>query len=149
MTTSDEPGFVDTNVLVYAADTTAEFHEPSRRLRERGFRGEVPLAVSPQVLMEFFAVVTNPRRVTNPRSPQEARAEIEKYIRAGTIRKIYPHEDIVERMLTLLQQYPQVARQEVFDLYLVATMLSNGVSRIYTYNQEHFRRFEGIEVLTP
>jgi predicted nucleic acid-binding protein len=149
MTTSDQRALIDTNVLVYAADTIAEFHEPSKQLRERGRGGEVSLVVTPQVLMEFFAVVTNPRRVTNPRSPEEAREEIEKYVGAVEMVKIYPHNDIIDRMLTLLRQYPQVTRQEIFDLYLVATMLSNGVTRIYTYNLQHFSRFHGIEALTP
>jgi predicted nucleic acid-binding protein len=108
---------VDTNVLVYAADTTAAFHEPSKQLRDRGMRGELPLAISPQVLLEFFAVVTSPRRVAHPRSPEEAREEIEKYVRAPEIRKIHPGENILDRVLTLLQQYPQVARQEIFDFF--------------------------------
>ena len=28
-------------------------------------------------------------------------------------------------------------------------MLVNGITHIYIYNQEHFSRFEGIEVFTP
>lgn len=47
MTTS-EIALLDTNILVYAADTTAEHYEASRELRDRGIRGEMALAVSPQ-----------------------------------------------------------------------------------------------------
>jgi predicted nucleic acid-binding protein len=101
------------------------------------------------VLLEFFAVVTNPRRVEHPRSPEEARAEIDKYVRAAAIRTIHPGEDILGRTLALLEQHPQVTRQDIFDLFLVATMFANSVTRIYTYNRDHFTRFEGIEVLTP
>jgi len=149
MNTSDNRALVDTNVLVYAADTASSFHEPSRQLRDRGFRGEIPLVVTPQVLMEFFAVITSPRRVTTPRSPEEARAEVEKYARTVNMLKIYPDSTALEHTIELLQRHPQVARQEVFDLFLVATMMANGVTRIYTYNQQHFTRFAGIEVLTP
>lgn len=152
MTTSEtvpEVALLDTNILVYAADELSEFHVLSKQLRDRGMQGNLPVAVSPQVLFEFFAVITNPRRVTQPRSPQEAREEMEKYFRAATIRKIYPGDDIVERMLTLLQQYPQITRQDIFDCTLVATMQTNGVRRIYTYNRQHFTPFSDIEVLTP
>jgi len=45
MTTS-EIALLDTNILVYAADTTAEHYEASRELRDRGIRGEMALAVS-------------------------------------------------------------------------------------------------------
>lgn len=154
MTTSEpvapEPlALVDTNVLVYATDATSAFHEASKRLRDQGFQGAIPLAISPQILMEFFAVITDPRRVTNPRSPEEARAEVEKYVRATTIRTIHHSADILDRVLTLLQQYPHVSRQQIFDLFLVATMEANDVHRIYTYNQQHFTRFQGIDVRTP
>ena len=148
MTTS-ELALLDTNILVYAADETSEFHVASKQLRDRGVQGDIPVAVSPQILFEFFAVVTNPRRVMQPRSPQEARDEMEKYFRAATIRKIYPGDDIVERMLALLQQHPQVTRQDIFDCVLMATMQTNGVRRIYTYNRQHFTPFSDIEVLTP
>jgi hypothetical protein len=57
MITSDERALLDTKVLVYAADAGSPFHEAARRLRDRGFLGEVPLVVSPQVLLEFFAVI--------------------------------------------------------------------------------------------
>ena len=48
----------------------------------------------------------------------------------------------------LLKKY-EVTRQEVFDLNLVATMLSNNLKRIYTYNRDHFIKFTEVEVLTP
>jgi predicted nucleic acid-binding protein len=99
--------------------------------------------------MEFFAVITSPRRVTTPRSPEEARAEVEKYARAANILKMYPDSTALEQTLDLMQQHPQVTRQDIFDLFLVATMMANGVTRIYTFNQQHFTRFAGVEVLTP
>jgi hypothetical protein len=43
MTTS-EVAFLDTNILVYAADTTSAFHNPARRLRDGGVQGELPLS---------------------------------------------------------------------------------------------------------
>jgi predicted nucleic acid-binding protein len=92
MTTS-ELALLDTNILVYAADETSAFHVPAKQLRDQGVQGDISVAVSPQILFEFFAVITNPRRVTQPRSPQEAREEMEKYLPATTIRKIYPGED--------------------------------------------------------
>src|SRR5262249_32347809 len=150
MTTSDgDIAVLDTNILVYAADEASEFHFPAKTIRDRGVQGDIAVAVSPQILFEFFAVITNPRRVTQPRTPQEARAEMEKYLHASAIRKIYPGEDIVTRVLTLLQQHPEITRQDIFDCTLVATMQANGIKRIYTYNRQHFTPFADIEVLTP
>jgi uncharacterized protein len=148
MTTS-ELALLDTNILVYAADAMSEFHVRAKELRDQSVQGDIALAVSPQILFEFFAVITNPRRVTQPRSPDEAREEMEKYLHASTIRKIYPDQDITERVLALLQQHPQITRQDIFDALLVATMQTNGIRRIYTYNHQHFTPFADLEVLTP
>lgn len=113
----------DANVVVYAADAGSPFHEAARQLRDRGFRGEIPVVVSSQVLLEFFAVITNPQRGQAPRSPQEATAEMAKYMRSHRIQTIYPRTDILWRVLALHAQHRQVTRQEIFAQYLAATML--------------------------
>jgi hypothetical protein len=51
MSTSEHPAnlaLIDTNVLVYAADTTAVSRDQVKQLRDRGIRGELPLAGSSQ-----------------------------------------------------------------------------------------------------
>ncbi|MBM4307604.1 MAG: PIN domain-containing protein [Deltaproteobacteria bacterium] len=103
MTTS-ETSLLDTNVLVYAADETSPFHATAKAIRERGLKGEISICVCPQVLIEFFAVVTDSKRVSNPRTQEEAQLEIEKYTRSGNISKIYPGPNIVERILDLLKR---------------------------------------------
>jgi len=65
MTTS-EVNFIDTNVLVYAADQSSPFHDRCVELREKGLSGEIELCLSPQILSELFAVITHPKRVANP-----------------------------------------------------------------------------------
>lgn len=137
---------VDTNVLVYAADESSEFHGASRLLRESG---DIALAITPQILMEFYAIITDPRRVTSPRSADEARTELEKYTLSPHIVTLHPTPDILTRVLALLEAYPQVTRQTIFDLFIVATMLGNGVNRIYTFNERDFILFNEIEVLRP
>jgi predicted nucleic acid-binding protein len=64
---TSETALLDTNVLVYAADGTSPFHRASKNLRDRGLRGELSLCVFPQILSELFAVITNPKRVSNAR----------------------------------------------------------------------------------
>ena len=146
--TTYEVGLLDTNVLVHASDGGSPFHGSAKALRDRGLKGEVPVCVCPQVLNEFFAVITNPKRVSGPRPQDEARNEMEKYVRARKVMKIFPRTDIVENVLELLKRY-QVTRQGIFDLQLLATMVSNRVTLIYTYNQVHFSRFKEITVVTP
>lgn len=145
---TSETALMDSNVLVYAADETSPFHQPSKDLRDMGLRGEVSLCIFPQIFSEFFAVTTDPRRVANPRTQEEAIAEIEKYLEEECLLKLYPGPDIIEVMLDLLRRY-KIKKQEIFDLQLVATMLSNNIKRIYTFNRGHFDKFTEIEALEP
>ena len=145
---TSETGLLDTNVLVYAADEASPFHQATSTLREKGLKGEISVCLCPQVLNEFFAIVTDPRRVSNPISQKDALLEMEKYFYSKNILKIYPGPEIIERILDLLTQH-EITKQEIFDLQLVATMLSNNVTRLYTYNREDFIKFKEIEVLSP
>ncbi|MFH1146074.1 MAG: hypothetical protein V1736_00010 [Pseudomonadota bacterium] len=56
--------------LVYAADERSPFHERSKDLRDRGLKGRISLCVFPQILAEFYAIVTDAKRVSNPRSQE-------------------------------------------------------------------------------
>ncbi len=47
--------------------------------------------------MEFFAVITNHKRVENPRDLKEAIAEIERYLESENLLKIYPKEDTLSK----------------------------------------------------
>lgn len=145
---TSEIGLLDTNILVYAADDTSPFHQAAVELREKGLKGETLLCICPQVLNEFFAIVTDSKRVSSPRTQKEALLEMEKYFYSKNILKIYPGPDIIERTLDLLKKY-EITKQEIFDLQLVATMLSNNVIRLYTYNREDFSIYTEIEVLSP
>ena len=148
MTISSQPALLDANILVYADQAHDEHHEAAKAIRDLGQQGVLPLCVTPQVLNEYFAVITNPRRVTHPLRPAEAMAEVEKYVRSRHIRKLYPGPGVHDQLQDLFRRRP-IAGADIFDLYLVATMLENGVRRIYTFNTDDFTPFSEIEVLTP
>lgn len=139
---------LDTNILIYATDTTAPFHKNSKKLRDNGLQGTVSLCVTSQVLLEFFAVVTSSKRIVNPIEPQKAIEEIDKYLEAEKIIKIYPNKDTFSKIIDLSKKY-NIKSQEIFDIQLVATMLSNNVTEIYTYDTGHFSKIKEILVLTP
>lgn len=75
---SAELALVDTNVLVYALFAQRPEHAASLALLESAGDSGANLAVAPQNLAEFYAVVTNPRRVSTPLSAVTACAEVEK-----------------------------------------------------------------------
>lgn len=152
MTTSAaaEYALLDTNVLVYALDKESDFHGASRTLLLRAADKSWPerLCTTPQVLAEFFAVVTNPRRVRHPRTPLEALAAIEQFTLLPNLCVLPIPVDVVLRWGALVREQ-QLSASRVFDAQLAATILANGVHRIYTFDHKHFECFAELEVLTP
>jgi predicted nucleic acid-binding protein len=143
---SVEPEIVDTNVLVYALDADAPHHAASRALLEAA-QGEAPatLYVSTQILCEFYAIVTNARRVKKPRTSAEALAAISGML--GFLRVLPAPASVTHELMALLRRHP-VTGGEIFDLQIVATMKLNGVERIYTFHPDDFKPFSEILVLT-
>jgi predicted nucleic acid-binding protein len=80
MTSVSDPALVDTNVLVYALFPAMPDHAASRALLDKAKAAGANLCIAPQNLIEFFAVVTDPRRVTPAKTPDEALDAINDFL---------------------------------------------------------------------
>lgn len=105
-------------------------------------------SVTPQVLAEFYSVITNPRRVSSLFTPQEALQEVNNIRTLPGMTVLPVPVDVVDRWTDLVRRHPVTGRK-IFDVQLVATMLGNGVKKIYTFNVTDFEPFADIEVLVP
>lgn len=143
-----EPGLLDTNVLVYAADTEAAEHESSRTLLQAARDPSVTLYVTSQIICEFYSVITNPRRVAMPCSPSEAQTTISALLGLPGIHVLPTPAGTVVQLMQLLSTYP-VTGADVFDVHLVATMRANNIQRIYSFNKADFEVFPGVTVVVP
>jgi predicted nucleic acid-binding protein len=143
---SVEPGLIDANVLVYALDADAPQYAASRALLEAARDTSTTLYVTSQILCEFYSIVTNARRVPQPRSPADALSAISGLPSFLHVLPIPVHT--VEGWLALLRRRP-VMGSDIFDLQIVATMKANGVQRIYTYNADDLEVFPELTVLIP
>jgi predicted nucleic acid-binding protein len=112
---------LDTNVLVDALyEDVSEYPAASHLLALAEDTGAA-LCVALQVLAEFYAIITDPRRVSVAYTAEEARQEVEKIRHKRGIRILPVPIDIVDRWLALLQTHP-VTRARIFDVQLVVTM---------------------------
>lgn len=148
MTMSDDLTLLDANVLVYAFFPASEYYGVSRKILESAFTAEAGLCVTSQVLAEFFSVVTNPKRVLRPRSPEEAIEALETILALPGVSILPAPADVPRRWIELMRRRPATGA-EIFDRQLIATMLANGVRRIYTFNRPDFEGFEELTVLAP
>ncbi len=135
---------LDTNVLVYAADESFPLHSAARDVRDRAAAEQRKARLCYSVLLEFFAVVTDSRRVGNPLPPAEAWREVVTYLKAFEV--LYPDERTFAELGKLADRY-QIRRQTIFDALIVATMIQYGVQGIYTDNHKDFARFDEVEAL--
>lgn len=137
---------VDANVLVYAHYRDSPQHSASRAFLGRAGRGQLEICFTSQILAEFFSIVTSAKRVSDPRTPQEAVAAIEALLAfPGTLVLPSP-SGVTSRWLELVRSRP-VRAGAIFDLQFAATVMANGIRRICTFNRQDFDYIPGLEVL--
>lgn len=138
----------DANILVHAHASRSPFHAAARQLINQAADGELDACLAPQVLCEFFAVITNERLFTPALSPKEASRQAVLYWTQSRFQKVVPKETTLEKLFGLLERHP-VREQRIFDAFLVATMLDNGVRIIYTQNIKDFVIYPELQVINP
>lgn len=139
---------IDANVLVYAVFPEDEHYAAARHIMDLAQEVDAGLCVVSQVLAEFYSTVTNARRVSRPLTIEQALDEVRKI-------QALPGMLLLGAPLSMVVRWHELARQhnirgsDIFDTQLVATMLENGVRRIYTFDVDDFRIYPDMEVLAP
>src|SRR5919201_1071727 len=105
MTTSHELAALDTNVLVYILYADAEHHRAARPLVDQGRNPHTALCLTPQVFAEFYSVVTNPRQVTEAKSPEAVLEVITNLIAIPDLTLLPFPLDLVSRWTALLRHH--------------------------------------------
>lgn len=129
---------VDTNVLIYAVNVDASHHQASRAFVEAVRNKRIAGAVVPQILLEFFAVVTDGRRIEKPLGADTAWSEVEKF--RMIFRVLDPGPAALDRLEKMVQN-ACIEGPDVFDAWLAAQAQACGVPVICTYNTGDFSGF--------
>jgi len=144
----DEAIFLDTNILVYAVEEDNPLHEKAAALINRVNAGALLICLSPQIIGELYSTITNPRKIVKTCRPDEAVDIARSIWEMDTVLKIFPKRETVELTLDLVRRY-QLKSLDFFDAQIAATMLDNGVTTIYTVNEQDFAVFEEIKAVNP
>lgn len=138
---------IDTNILVYANNEDSPYHMVSKNLVETLLNnGEMVLAI--QNLAEFYAIITDGKRVEHPLSPTKAKELLEFYINNECITIIHPTSQTPRTIANLIEKHKPSA-QTIFDYLLAATMLDNGINQIYTSDTKHYKECDFLTVINP
>lgn len=138
---------IDTSVLSRLIERDSERGTAA----ERAVRDPPPdwgeLAVCAQVLTEFWVVATRPVNVNGyGLTPAEVDAHIADFLELFTLLPDPP--DLFERWRALVVAH-KVCGKPAHDARLAALMGAYAVGRILTFNPRDFRRFPGIDIVTP
>lgn len=148
MVAAKEPILLDTNILVYATNEDSPFFAQAKALLLQALAGELKACVTPQILAEYYSVITSPKRVTKPLSPKQASEQVEAFLQARAIRKLPIQASASQQMVKLAERY-RIRGQAIYDVQVVATMLDHGMKTIFTANEQDFQRFKEIQVVNP
>lgn len=135
-TKSSEKLFIDTNILIYSTNRDSIFFSPVYdeiwKLWE-----EYQFCISTQVLREYIRAATSSVELTS----QEYKNALNEYFLFQQGFEVLGENELSLWFLNkLLKRYSPRGKQ-IHDANIVATMLANGVERIYTHNVNDFKRY--------
>lgn len=139
---------LDTNVLVHATDTDAEFHLPCRHRLDEACRGPSPTFLTWSICYEFLRVTTHSRVLRSPLGAADAWRILAELLQSPGIDLLTAtprHAAILERTI---EELPDVRSNRMHDLHTAVLMREHGVSRICTRDAD-FRRFPFLSVIDP
>ena len=134
------PGFVDTNVLVYAEDRDAKTkHEVARDLLVRLWDAREGV-LSVQVLQEFYVSVT--RKLKKPVTSTKALDIIEEYLTWTVVEN-------TGRLLVEAIALQQRAQLSFWDSLIVQAAIEAGCDRLYSDDLTAGQKFGSVVVVNP
>jgi toxin-antitoxin system PIN domain toxin len=139
---------VDTNVLVYAADRSADDHERCRTLLERWRRQTSPWHLTWSIVYEFLRVTTHARVFRHPWKLSDAWSFVSALLASPGLSVLSSGERHAELLAEVVAELPDVRGNLVHDAHTAVTMREHGIRVIYTRDAD-FHRFPFLQVRDP
>lgn len=137
---------VDANVLLYAVDEQAPFHDIARAWMDDALNDVERVGLPWASLMAFQRIITHPRATLHPLTPSAAWGYVTDWLDADQTWVPTPgvrHRDILGRLLTA----GDLRGNLVTDAHLAALALEHGTA-ICSFDSD-FARFDGLRWIKP
>jgi predicted nucleic acid-binding protein len=131
--------FVDTNVLLYAVGTAPA--DAPKRLLALDLLEAADLALSVQVLQEFYVQATRPSR-RDPLSHDQASGLVEAFLR-------FPVQELTLGVMRAAMQARQRFRLSYLDAAILESARALGCETVLSEDLAHGRDYDGLRVLNP
>ncbi len=136
--------FIDTNILVYLANESSEFHHRTL-IKFQHLAASHHLFVSRQIIREYAVIMTRPGILEFPLTPDEVVEDIEQWKSSFEI--VNETEDVTDKLMFLIKKY-DLKGKRIHDANIVATMLVHRISLVFTANEGDFKKFDEIDIVT-
>lgn len=138
---------VDTNLLVYYFRSDNEFHQRANAFLTQLLESGRPVGIPYHCMIEFLAIVTNPRIFKNPDSVDAALDELELIAECPTL-LVLGHTSGFLPNLRKLCTKGNVIGGRVYDAQIASICLQNHVKIFYSADRD-FTRFAGLKIKNP
>lgn len=137
---------VDTNVLVYAVDSSSPFHRDASRWLDHSLAGSAPVGFAWLALVGFVRVATSGRLFDDPLTVDEAMDRVDEWLDARSARLLQPGQRHAGLMRDLLRPLG-TAGNLTNDAHLAALAIEHKAT-VVTFDGD-FGRFPGVRSESP
>jgi uncharacterized protein len=141
-------GLVDTNILLYGANSDAPEHTLARELLSSIGRTADSWYLTEGIVYEFLRVATHPKVFPAPLFAQDALAFVRPLLECANVHVLAAGESQWSILGEVLAELTHPSGNLMFDVRTVVLMREHGVSRVYTTDTD-FLQFSGIDVVNP
>ena len=133
---------IDTNILIYAVNLDSSKYEQAKGFLNNNLGA---LEVAHQNILEAIRVLAH-KKFSNPKKLKDALNAISSITQSCYL--ISPNQSTPYLTLELIKEH-KLNGNKIFDAYLAATALSNGINTIATDNTRDFKKFKEIKLINP
>ena len=131
--------FIDTNILLYAI--SSDPGEKEKTIKAKAILGGAALALSVQVLQEFYVQATRPTR-PDPLNHQEAAVLIQHWLRFHVVELSVP---VMQTALRIKDRY----QTSYWDAAILAAATTAGCTELLSEDLNPGQSYDGIRVINP
>ena len=139
--------YIDTNILVYVNDIESPYHKSAAEIFFTHL-GQEKLILNEIVLAEFFAIMTDSRKMKFPWSTAQTKDYIKDLIES--VKEVhFLNAEIIAMACKYINTY-DIKRYNIYDYLIAYSMRYFRVKKIMTLNKSDFEKYEFIEeILIP
>jgi toxin-antitoxin system PIN domain toxin len=139
---------VDTNVLVYAADTSAQEHARCRALVEGWRPRNGAWYITWGICYEFLRVVTHPRVMRHPWTVGDGARYLAALQASPGLSILVPTDRHAGVLADVIAEVPGLSGNILHDTHTAVLMREHGIRRICTRDTD-FHRFPFLDPIDP